>query len=72
MHTVEDEQKSTCEKRRGRKRGREPTERHRNERERLGQVRQRISLQLVERKEVGRRTEEGRERRTGKLKQGFA
>lgn len=47
----------------GRKRGREPTERQSNERERLGQVCQRISLQLVERKKVGRRTEEGKERR---------
>lgn len=51
--TVEDEQKSTCERRKRRKRGRVLTERQCNEREGLGQVHQGISLQLVKRKEEG-------------------
>lgn len=46
-------------------------DRESNERERLGQVHQGISLQLVKREEVGRRRGGRGERRIRKLKTGF-
>lgn len=65
-----DKQKSTCERWRGRKRGREWSERGSNESEGSGQVHQGISLQLVMAEEVGRKG--GKEREGLEMQQGFA